>query len=175
MYLPVIYTNGHLCSTGDNEDLRSCTPTLICYQMGMPLLTIVDKTHHIKHICPCPRALIRIRVSVCACPCPHILVPLLGRIQGGGPGVQGPPLVPREGVLDPSSKMKKIAFFICFIYYPAIMPQNSSQGTKSQNFLGGPQTPSYMPLSACPYPYSRVRVRVSVSAYPCPFVSVLVR
>ena len=23
------------------------------------------------------------------------------------------------------------------IYYPAIMPQNSSQGTKSQNFLGG--------------------------------------
>ena len=24
-----------------------------------------------------------------------------------------------------------------FIYYPAIMPQNSSQGTKSQNFLAG--------------------------------------
>ena len=31
---------------------------------------------------------------------------------GGGPGVQGPPLVPREGVLDPSSKMKKTAFII---------------------------------------------------------------
>ena len=57
-----------------------------------------------------------------------------GADPGGGPGVQGPPLVPREGVLDPSSKMKKTAFFICFIYYPAIMPQNSSQGTKSQNF-----------------------------------------
>ena len=39
----------------------------------------------------------------------------LGRIQGGGggPGVQGPPpLVPREGVLDPSSKMKKTAFIV---------------------------------------------------------------
>ena len=31
---------------------------------------------------------------------------------GGGPGVKGPPLVPREGVLDPSSKMKKTAFII---------------------------------------------------------------
>ena len=55
---------------------------------------------------------------------------------GGGPGVQGPPLVPREGVLDPSSKMKKTAFFICFIYYPAIMPQNSSQ------ILSGHQIPN---------------------------------
>ena len=48
---------------------------------------------------------------------------MLNRVWGGsrgGPGVQGPPLVPREGVLDPSSKMKKTAFFICFIYYPAI-------------------------------------------------------
>ena len=33
-----------------------------------------------------------------------------GSRGGGGPGVQGPPLVPREGVLDPSSKMKKTAF-----------------------------------------------------------------
>ena len=40
----------------------------------------------------------------------------LGRIQGGGPGVQGPPLVPREGVLDPSSKMKKTAFIIARNY-----------------------------------------------------------
>ena len=39
-------------------------------------------------------------------------VDYLGRIQGGGPGVQGPPLVPREGVLDPSSKIKKTAFII---------------------------------------------------------------
>ena len=31
---------------------------------------------------------------------------------GGGPEVQGPPLVPRDGVLDPSSKMKKTAFII---------------------------------------------------------------
>ena len=62
---------------------------------------------------------------------------LLGRIQGGGSRGPRTPLVPREGVLDPSSKMKKTAFFICFIYYPAIMPQNSSQGTKSQNFRGG--------------------------------------
>ena len=71
----------------------------------------------------------------------------LGRIQGGGPGVQGPPLVPREGVLDPSSKMKKTAFFICFIYYPAIMPQNSSPGTKSQNFLGGLTAPPKPPAA----------------------------
>ena len=35
-----------------------------------------------------------------------------GSRGGGGPGVQGPPLVPREGVLDPSSKMKKTAFII---------------------------------------------------------------
>ena len=35
-----------------------------------------------------------------------------GADPGGGPGVQGPPLVPREGVLDPSSKMKKTAFII---------------------------------------------------------------
>ena len=69
---------------------------------------------------------------------------IAGADPGGGPGVQGPPppLVPRDGVLDPSSKMKKTAFFICFIYYPAIMPQNSSQGTKSQNFLGGLTAPA---------------------------------
>ena len=47
-------------------------------------------------------------------------------IQRGGPG----PLF---------QKMKKTAFFICFIYYPAIMPQNSSRGTKSQNFPPNPQ------------------------------------
>ena len=36
---------------------------------------------------------------------------------GGGPGVQGPPpLVPREGVLDPSSKMKKTAFIVWITY-----------------------------------------------------------
>ena len=42
----------------------------------------------------------------------------LGRIQGGGvQGSKDPPLVPREGVLDPSSKMKKTAFIIfSFIY-----------------------------------------------------------
>ena len=38
------------------------------------------------------------------------------------------------------------------IYYPAIMPQNSSQGTKSQNFLRGaysaPQSPSCIWLAS---------------------------
>ena len=33
-------------------------------------------------------------------------------------------------------KMKEFS-----IYYPAIMPQNSSQGTKSQNFPGGLTAP----------------------------------
>ena len=35
----------------------------------------------------------------------------------------------------------------CFIYYPAIMPQNSSQGTKSQNFLGGLIAPPKPPAA----------------------------
>ena len=42
----------------------------------------------------------------------YILHVFWGGSRGGGPGVQGPPLVPREGVLDPSSKMKKTAFII---------------------------------------------------------------
>ena len=44
-------------------------------------------------------------------------------------------------------RKNEIIQYIFFIYYLAIMPQNSSQGTKSQNFLGGLIAPPKPPAA----------------------------